>query len=245
VRPIFAVLLLLIPLAAGRAGEVTLFCSQALTGLLRQVTPAFERNSGDRLIVVTGLTRELAGKISDGQAFDLTILNAGAIDELARQDKLMPGSRADIGRSGMGVAIRQGAAKPDLGSTLAFKQALLAAHSIAYSAGTSGVYFASLLQRLGIADQVAAKSVILASGSTATLVASGDAELAVQQISELVGVAGSELAGPFPPELQNYTLFSAALGRRAANPIGATALIRFLVDPSLKATLRAAGLEPD
>jgi molybdate transport system substrate-binding protein len=150
-----------------------------------------------------------------------------------------------LARSGIGIAVRAGAPKPDIATADALKRALLAAKSVAYTIeGASGIYFAAVLARLGIAAEVKAKAKLLTSGATAELAARGEAELAVQQISEILPVAGAELVGPLPPELQLQTVFAVGIGSQAKMPDAAAALARFLTSPEAVCVIRAKGLEP-
>jgi molybdate transport system substrate-binding protein len=189
---------------------------------------------------------QLRDKILAGEAADVVVMSDTAIDQLIGQGRLAAGSRVDIARTGIGVAVREGAAKPDISTPEAFKQALLAARSIAYvdpaSGGTSGIYFATVLQRLGITDAVKDKTILRPGGFVAELVARGEAELAVHQISEIIPVKGAVLVGPLPRELQKVTVYSAAVPARVtAEP--ARAFIELLARPAFKAKLAAAGLD--
>jgi molybdate transport system substrate-binding protein len=167
------------------------------------------------------------------------------IDDLARQGKVAPGSRADLARSGIGVAVKSGAPKPDIGSVDAFRRTLLSAKSIAYTAtGASGIYFAGVTEKLGIGAEVKAKAKTPAGGHVAELVARGEAEMAVQMISELRGVPGADYVGPLPGDLQMYTVFSAGIFAGAKEAEAAQALIRFLSTPDAAATYKAGGMEP-
>jgi molybdate transport system substrate-binding protein len=224
--------------------EIKVLSTNGVATLLRELTPQFERTSGHKLAVTWGPTNGLRKEIDAGAAFDVAILTAEVTDNLIKQGKIT-GARSDIAKSGVGVGVRAGAAKPDISTAEAFKRTLLNAKSVAYSAqGQSGVYFASLLQRLGIADAMKPKSKVQTGVPTGVVAARGEAELAIQQISELLPVAGLDLVGPFPPELQLYTVFSAGLGAKAANKAGARALIDFLSAQKSNPLLKAKGLEP-
>jgi len=167
------------------------------------------------------------------------------IDALARQGKVNREACTDIGRSGLGVAVRQGAAKPDITTVDALKHALLAARSLVRSKdGTSGLYFETLLDRLGIADAMHDKIVLGPSGRIAELVARGEAEMAVQQIPELLPVKGVQYVGPLPAELQLYTVFAVGVGNAAKDPAAAKAFVGTLATPSAAALFNAKGLEP-
>jgi molybdate transport system substrate-binding protein len=230
--------------AAASAAEIKLLASNGVTAILRELGPEFERVSGNTLKIELDVASALKTRIEGGEAFDVAILTAGITDDLIKAGKLA-GSRADIARSGVGVAIRAGAPKPDISTADAFKQTLLAAKSVAYTTqGASGQYFASLLVKLGIADEIKAKAKLLPGGAVAELVARGEAELAVQQISELLPVAGAEFLGPLPPELQSYTVFSAAIGANAKDPASAKALIEFLTAPKVAPVLKTKRMEP-
>jgi len=188
----------------------------------------------------------LIGEISKGASGDLAILSDEAIDDLTQQGRIVAGSRIDLARSAIGIAVRQGAPKPDLGSAAALKQALLSARTISFSkTGISGVYFPTVLERLGIAAQVASKTLIPTPGVlVGDLVAKGDAELGVQQISELLPVPGIEIVGPLPGELQKLTVFSAGLFVGAAEPEVAKALVAMLTSPAARPVYQRKGLEP-
>jgi len=175
---------------------------------------------------VFGTTAELKARMEGGEIFDVAILTAAAIDDLAEKRIVLAETRAEVGRSGAGVAIRAGARRPDVSSAEAFRRTLLAAKSVAYvgSSVTAG-YLRDIFKRLGIVREMKAKSMVLSGMLAAEAVAKGDAELALTQISEIVDVAGVELAGPFPPELQVYTVFTAAVSPSAREPQAARELV--------------------
>ena len=229
---------------AGGAGaaEITLLCSNALKSVVEELGPQFEKATGHKLKTEYGSTGPLKAQIEKGQAFDVAILGVEAIDDLVKRGLLAAGSRADVARSGMGVAIRKGAAKPDLGTTPAFKQSLLKASTIAYSdGGLTGIYLKGLFERLGITEELKPK---LRLGRGAEMVGEGKAEIGLTQISEILHVAGAELAGPLPPEIQQYTIFPAAIGASAAQAEAGKGLLKFLKSPDAAKVLRAKGLEP-
>jgi molybdate transport system substrate-binding protein len=167
------------------------------------------------------------------------------VDDLIKQGKVVPGSRVDLVRSAIGIAVRAGAPKPDIGSVEALKRTLLAAKSIAYSDSASGVYLShEMFQRLGIADQIMGKCQRIANEPVAAVVARGDAEIGFQQISELLPVPGIDYLGPLPPELQKVTVFSAGVAAGTKNPDAARALIKFLASPAAARAITDSGLEP-
>ncbi|HKX10052.1 MAG TPA: substrate-binding domain-containing protein [Stellaceae bacterium] len=226
------------------AAAIKVLSSNGVAGILRELGPTFERSSGQRLAIDLDAASILKRKILDGAAFDVAILTAAIADDLIKAGKLVAATRADIARSGVGVAVRAGAPKPDIGTTEAFRRALLDAKSVAYTTqGASGQYFVSLLEKLGIADQVKAKAKTRPSGIIGELLASGEAELAVQQISELMKVSGIELLGPLPPELQSYTTFTAAVSASAKEPAAAKAFIKFLSAPEALPVIKTNGME--
>ena len=224
--------------------HLRILSTHAVMELIAALGPALERASGRALSVSYDPTKALMRRIEEGADFDLVIATRRALDSLARSGKIVPASRRDIARSGLGVSVRKGASKPDIATVEAFKAALLAARSVVRSReGASGQYFAALLARLGIAQAMRDKIILGPSGRVAELVARGEAELAVQQTSELVPVAGAQYVGPLPPELQLYTYFAAGIGSACGDAKGAAALIEVLAGapPSL---LAACGLEP-
>jgi molybdate transport system substrate-binding protein len=224
--------------------EIKVLSTNGVASLLRELAPQFERATGHTLVVTWGPTNGLRKQIDQGAGFDVAILTAEVTDDLIKQGKIT-GARSDIAKSGIGVGIRAGARKPDIGTVDAFKRTLLAAKSVAYSAqGMSGVYFASLLQRLGIAEEMKPKSKVQSGRPTGEVAASGEAELAIQQISELLPVAGVDLVGPLPADVQVFTVFSAGLAANAKEKAGARALIDFLSAQKTNPLIKAKGLEP-
>ncbi len=234
--------LMLASATSANAAEITALVSNALKTVLEELAPQFERATEHKLKIAFGSTDTLKARIEKGDAFDLVILGAAAADDLIKQGRLVATSRVDIARSGLGVAIRKGAPKPDLGTTDAFKRTLINAASIAYSEqGLAGVYLKGLFQRLGITEDLKSKT---RNGSGAELVAKGEAEIGMTQASEVLAVAGVELAGPLPPEIQQYTVFPAAVGTAAKQADAAKALLKFLGSPDAARVMRAKGLEP-
>jgi molybdate transport system substrate-binding protein len=176
------------------------------------------------------------------------VLTPGAIDELVKKGKIAAGSRKNIARVGVGVVVKEGAARPDIATVDAFKRALLAAKSVAYidpeAGGSSGIYVADLLVKLGIADQIKPKAVLIHGGAVAEHIAKGEAELGIHQVSEILPVKGITLVGPLPQEIQNYTTYAAGLGADSKVADAAKALIGFLSDPKYAPAIRKTGMEP-
>ncbi len=226
--------------------EIRVLASNGVKAALKELGPAFERASGHRLAIRFGLGADLKRRIESGEAFDLAILTGAAIDDLARQGKVDALSRAPIARSGVGIGIRKGTPRPDIATADALKRTLLAAKSITWAKeGVGGVYFAGLLERMGIAGSIKPKAVLAASGEeVGRLVAEGKAELGVMLANELMAAPGVELLGPLPAEVQGYTVFHAGVGVGSKDSAAAKALIEFLTTPSAGAVFRAKGQEP-
>jgi molybdate transport system substrate-binding protein len=220
--------------------------SNGVKAVVLDLLPEFERANGVTPAITWASTNMLMDEIHKGATGDLAILTDEAIDGLIRQGKMMAGSRVDLVRSAIGIAVRQGAPKPDIGSAAALKQALLSARTISYSkSGISGVYFPTVLERLGIAEQVAAKVLIPPSGvPVGEVVAKGAAEIGVQQISELLPVPGIEIVGPLPAELQKVTVFSAGMFVGARHSQAAQALVTLLTSAAARPVYQRKGMEP-
>jgi molybdate transport system substrate-binding protein len=231
------------------SSEIKVFCTQALKGVMANVGPQFERETGNKLVITYGATGGLVNQVNKGEAFDVIIVVKPALENLAKQGKVVEQSRTDVARAGVGVAIRRGAARPDISTVEAFKRTLLNAKSISYTnpaeGGTSGIYIAEVIKKLGLAEQLAPKTKLAPGGtSSGTIVAAGDAELAMQMISELVPVPGVEILGPLPAEIQSYSVLSAGVSPGAADQSAAKRLIAFLSSPAVAPVLRERGLEP-
>ncbi len=239
-----AVLMLLLSAGAAPAAEIKVISSNGLTTVLGELGPKYEQATGNKLVIHYDVANVLKKNIMDGEAFDVAILTGPVMDEMVQAGKVRPATRVEIARSGVGIAYKAGSPKPDIHDADAFKRALLAAHSVAYTTqGASGLYFISVCEKLGIGDQVKAKAKVLQGGRVAELVARGEAELAAQQISELLPVAGVEIVA-FPPDLQKFTSFPGAVGTAAKRPKAAAGLIKFLADPKNAALMKAKGMEP-
>lgn len=222
-----------------------LLSTLAVRGALPALMQRYERVTGTGVDVHFEPTNGLLARIAAGEAADVAILTRAAIDDLAARGVLVPHSVADVAISLVGIAVNAGAARPDISSVEALKATLMAAKSIAYSKiGASGVFFAELIQRLGIADEVNAKATIIPSGLTAELAARGDVELAVQQVSELMLVPGIDVVGPLPPGAESVTMFSAGVFAGSDQAEAALELIAYLRSADATRALHAAGLQP-
>jgi molybdate transport system substrate-binding protein len=225
------------------AAEITVLTNMGVVSAVRDLAPAFERASGHKVIVSFEAGGAMMHKINANVPADLVTLGPDAIDELIKQGKVV--SRFNFARAGIGVAVKAGAPRPDIGSAEAFKQATLAAKSIAYSrTGASGVYMAKLMQRLGIAEQLKDKTKLVDGVPVAELVAKGEVELGMQQINVILPVAGVDYIGPLPRELQGYVPFAVGLLAVAKEPEAAQAMIRFMIAPEAAPLIRQSGMEP-
>lgn len=210
-----------------------------------ELLPRFEQTSGHRVTTRYGGTVDVRNWLSASEPFDLAIAASSVIDAFTASGVITPGSRVDVATSGVGAAVRQGAAKPDISTPEAFKHALLSAKSVGYSTGPSGEYFLRLLERTGLADRIRPKlKQIPAGGFVGTLVANGDADIGVQQVSELATFPGVDYIGPLPGELQMTTVFAGGISTTAKQPDAAKELVRFLAAPEAAASFRKFGLEP-
>ena len=220
-------------------------CTNGVKTLLLDLVPAFERKGGAKPAIAWGSAAALVKDLESGAGGDLAILTAEAIDDLMKKGTVVAGSRIDLARSGIGLAVRKGAKKPDIGSPDALKAALLAAKSVAHSkTGMSGIYFPTVLARLGISDAMKGKIVMPDPGTpVGEVIAKGGAAIGVQQISELLPVAGIEIVGPLPAALQKITTFSAGILSAAKEADAAKALVKFVVAEA-GPLLRQKGLEP-
>jgi molybdate transport system substrate-binding protein len=216
--------------------SIAVLSSLALKGVLEDFKPSFERSLGTPLELRFDATQAILARLKNGEQADLLILTAEAMQNLEVKQL------RDLGSSGVGVAVRAGARKPDIGSVEALKRALTAAKSVAHSkVGASGIYFAELLGRLDITLQ---KRIVVEKGPVGLVVASGEAEIGVQQLCELAPVRGIDIVGPLPDAVQKLTYFSAGIPAAAKNPHGAAALLELLQSDSARTAMRQGGLEP-
>jgi molybdate transport system substrate-binding protein len=230
---------------AAHAAEITILTGQGVVSAVRDLAPAFERATGHKVVVSFELAPALASKISSDAPADIVTHYPDAVDDLINKGKVLPGTRAVFARAGIGVAVKAGAPKPDIGSTEAFKRAMLAAKSVAYSrAGASGLYSAKLMERLGIADAVKPKTKLVDGVPVAEVVAKGEAEIGLQQINVILPVAGIDYVGPLPPELQDYVVFAAGVLAVSKEPDAAKTMVRFMSAPEAAPLISKSGMEP-
>jgi molybdate transport system substrate-binding protein len=228
-----------------RAAEITVIGSTAMTEFIGAVTPMFEHDSGHHVKASFLSGSVLPIKVKEGAPSDLIITTPESIDDLVKAGKVVAGSRVDFIRSSAGVAVKAGAPKPDISTPEAFKKALLAAKSVGISKGPSGVYMLSLLERLGIADAVKAKAVFTEPGQRVGLViASGQAEIGVQQITELLAMPGIDFVGPLPAALQTTITYATARPTNAKETAAADTFVKFLSSKAVVPNARKMGLDP-
>ncbi len=230
---------------AAETAEIRVFSSAAPRGVLRELVPDFERTTGHRLAIHYEFAADLKRRIEAGDPFDVAILPPEMADDLARRGKLAAGSRVDLGRTGIGVAVRRGAAKPDIGTVDEFRRALLAAPTVAYAdGGTTGLHIRDILTRLGIAEAMKPKLRPYPSGGAVAALARGEADLVVIGVSPILDVPGVELVGWLPPELQSYVVFTASISAAASEADAARSLLTALTSPVATKLFKAHGFEP-
>jgi molybdate transport system substrate-binding protein len=228
-----------------QAAELKVLSGNGAKAAIQELTAQFERASGHKVALRFEVNAGLQRKIEAGETFDAVVLNPPVLDALIKQGKVVAETRADIGRAGLGVAVKAGAPKPDISSVEAFKRALLGAKSVAFPGeGASGRYFVSLVDRLGIKADMKDRLKPMEAEDTVEVVARGDADMVVVVASRIYDVPGVDPVGPIPAELQTRIGFAAGVGTAAKEAGAARALVRFLSAPERAATLKAKGVEP-
>jgi molybdate transport system substrate-binding protein len=230
------------------AAEIKVLTAGAFKQVLLVLVPDFEKQTGHKVILENDTVGALTKRIEGGEAFDLAVLTPAAVNDLSTKGKFVAGSRTNLGRVGVGVVVKEGAPKPDISSVDAFKKTLLAAKSVAYidpaAGGSSGIYVAGLLDKLGVAADVKPKAKLIPGGAVAEHVARGEAEIGIHQISEILPVKGITLVGPLPADIQNYTVYAAGLGANGKESEAAKALLKTLSGPAAADVLKSKGMEP-
>ena len=231
-----------------QAAELRMITGGATLEVEEALAEDFTRETGIAVVFTTGTAGQVRDRVLAGEPADVVAASAAVLAALEQAGAVRPGSAAVLGRTGIGVAVREGAPRPAIATAAEFRAAILAARSIVYmdpaSGASSGIAMARTLRELGIADQVAGKTLLLTGGYTAEKVVSGEAGIALQNISELIAVPGAVLVGPLPPELQTYTTYSAGIAAASPNQDAARAFIEFLTRTESAARWRAAGIEP-
>ena len=227
------------------AAEIKVLSTQATEEAYRELVPQFEKESGHKVTTIFTGTLDANRRLVAGETYDLLIMSAPSIDEQIKAGRVVPGSRVDLAKSGVGVGVKAGASKPDISTTEALKKTLLAAKSIGYSTGPSGVYILGLSQRLGIADEIKGKLKQTPTGVfVGSIIASGDAEIGFQQVSELSHFAGVDYVGPLPADIQQFTTFSSGIMAGAKEADAANALVKFITAPAAASAFTKRGMEP-
>jgi molybdate transport system substrate-binding protein len=232
--------------SAARAGELKVMSTVALTPTLDELTPKYEKSSGNKLVIVYSTIAELKKRIEAGETADVMILSRPALEDLQTKGQVSQGSIANVGSSYVAIGIRTGAAKPDISTAEKLKAALLATKSISYAdpakGGASGVYFAKVIDRLGIADQMKSKTVLVPGAQAGELVARGEVEMGVAQASAVV--PGAQVVGPLPGDLNSAIVFAVGIGSASKDPAAAKSLIELLTGPTGAAVLKSKGMDP-
>lgn len=229
------------------AAEIKVLTTGAFKQVVVALVPEFEKATGHQVVVDSGTVGELQKRVDGGETFDVLVLSPKGVEDYIKGGKIVAGSNANLAKVGVGVMVKEGAPKPDISSVEAFKQALRNAKSMAYidpaSGGSSGIYVANLLDKLGLADEVKPKAKLKKGGHVSDLIASGEAELGIHQISEIISEKGVTLVGPLPKDIQNYTTYAVGLGSGARQAEAAQAFIQVLTGPSAAAVLKSRGME--
>src|SRR5688572_16436052 len=227
------------------AADIALLSSTAMRESLEELVPAFEKASGHKVTITFKSGVDVTAALRAGDQADLAVSTNTALDELAKEGRIVAGSRVDFARPRVGVAVRQGAPKPDISTSDGVRKALLAAKSIGYSKGPSGIHLEGVMKRLGIFDQVKSKLIQPALGvRVGAMVARGEAEIGVQQINELLPIPGIDFVGPLPGELQTVLVYSLAVPATAKERNAAAALVKYLTSESALPVFKKLGLEP-
>src|SRR6478736_2658134 len=246
-RVVAAVGVLLASTTAGHAAELKVFTSIALKQALNELAPIFEQKTGNKLSISYDLASVQKKRILEGERADVIILTRVMMEDLVKQNKLATASIVNVAGTPVALAARAGAAKPDISTADAFKQTLLSAKSIAYAdpakGGLSGVVAGKAIERLGIAEQMKAKTTLVPGAESPELVAKGEVELGIAQASEIVPVAGVQLVGPLPGELGSMTLFTGGVGAGTQSAAAAKALIDFLSGPEAAPVFKSKGFQ--
>jgi molybdate transport system substrate-binding protein len=237
----------LMAVSAAHAADIKVLSAGAFKQIVLAVQPAFEQQTGHRLVVANDTVGALVKRIESGESFDVAFVSPAAADALAKTGKVAE-ERIDLARVGVGVMVREGASVPTVATVDDFKKAVLAAKSVAYidpkSGGSSGIYLDRLFVELGIADAVRPKAKLKSGGYVADLIVSGDAELGIHQISEIVPVKGVRLVGPLPKQIQNYTVYTAGVSATTTQKEAVAALVRLLSGADAARMLEGKGMEP-
>ncbi len=246
-RTAAAVLVALLVALPARAVEIRMLCTGATRAVVEKMVASFEASTGHKVVLASDTAGGATRRVEAGEAYDVVVIVPAAIDALIAKGLLAAGSRSDIASVGIGVGVREADPSPDLSSVASFVTALRTARAIAYvdpaAGGTSGIYFRGWLEKAGLAAEMAPKTKVQAGGYVAEIVARGEADIVVHQISEILPVKGVKMVGPLPAEIQLTTVYSAGLAAKAKDETAAKALLAHLAGPQAAAVLRAAGMD--
>lgn len=243
---VFAAVLLWSAAASVPAAEIKVLAGSAVQPVMNDIIPAFEQRSGHRVMFVWGATGEMARRVQGGEQADLAIVSGPQAETLLKSGKMIPGTRLDIGKTGVGLFVKKGAARPEIGSVETFKQAMLAARNIGYNDPAAGapvsIYLIGLFEKLGLSGQMTPKTVVFKERSERFgAVTRGDVEIGFNQISEIIAVPTVDLVGPLPEAIQNYTVLSIAAVSNSERQDAGKALLEYLAAPDIIATFRRRG----
>ena len=229
------------------AAEIKVLTAGAFKPVVVALAADFEKQTGHKLVVDNDTAGALVRRIAGGETFDLVVLTPAAIVQLAQAGKVAANASTPLARVAIGVAVVRGAPLPDIGSVAAFTQVLQQARAVAYidpaSGGSSGIYLTQLFEKMGLAAQIETKAVLVPGGLVAQRVVSGEADIAIHQISEILAVPGATLVGPLPAEIQNYTVYAGAVAAAAREPAAARALLTLLAGAQAQAVLKDKGMQ--
>jgi molybdate transport system substrate-binding protein len=227
--------------------EIKVLSAGAIKPVIAAAVPDFERRTGHRVTIENDTAGGLLRRVRAGEKFDLLVMPLPGLQQLAGEGPVLPAGLLPLARVGIGVAVKQGATQPRIATTADFRDALLAARKVAYidpaAGGSSGIYLSQLFERMGIADQIRPKAVLVPGGLVAQRLVTGEADLAVHQISEILAVPGAALVGPIPAEVQNYTVYAMGLSARSEAMGPAQQLVSVLAGAPVRAQLAAFGME--
>ncbi len=248
IRWLAACLMLVAVVRPVDAAELKVLSAGAFNAVATALIPEFQTATGIKVILSNDTVGGLVRRISGGETFDLVMMSPAGLQELAKAGKIVASSATTLARVGIGVGVKAGTKPPDIGTVSAFRAAMLDARAIAYidpaSGGSSGIYLAKLFQTMGIADAMAAKSVLVKGGLAANTLLDGRAELALQQISEIIAVPGVVLVGPLPAEIQHETIYAGAVAADSPEPDAARAFLATISGPAARPVLAAKGMMP-
>ncbi len=228
-----------------QAAEIKVLSTQATEESYKELIPAFEKASGHKVTTIFTGTLDANKRLAAGETYDMIVMSAPSIEEHLKSGKLTAGSRVDLAKSGVAIAVPKGAPKPDISTTEAVKKLLLTAKSIGYSTGPSGNYFLTLLDKLGVANEVKPKLKQTPTGVfVGTIIASREVEFGVQQVSELSHFPGIDYVGPLPADIQSYTMFSSGIVAGAKEAEAAKALVKFITSPAAAGAYKKRGMDP-